>query len=135
MTRRSSRPKNQRSATDIDFHVGGRIRERRVLLGISQEKLAADLGLTFQQVQKYERGANRASASRLFQLAHILEVPITWFFDGVSLPKSSNRETDDISELLGTPETIRFVRAYYRITDATIRRQVRQLASIMAEEK
>jgi len=72
-----------RQAHPVDVHVGGRVRLRRVFLGYSQEKLANALGLTFQQIQKYERGANRISASKLYELSRILSVPVTYFFEGV----------------------------------------------------
>src|SRR3546814_16642206 len=72
-----------RQAHPVDVHVGGRVRLRRVFLGYSQEKLANALGLTFQQIQKYERGANRISASKLYELSRILSVPVTYYFEGV----------------------------------------------------
>ena len=81
---RTSTGKKDNSADPIDVHVGSRIRLRRQLLGLSQEKLGESLGLTFQQVQKYERGANRVSASRLFDLSVVLGVPISFFFDDIS---------------------------------------------------
>lgn len=77
-------PRGSGVANPVDIHVGQRIRQRRVLLGISQEKLAETMGMTFQQVQKYERGKNRVSASRLYQLSHILDVNISYFFDNFS---------------------------------------------------
>src|ERR1700675_1478453 len=112
----------------IDVHVGQRVRQRRTLLGMSQEKLAEAIGLTFQQVQKYERGANRVGSSRLFDLARVLDVPIAYFFDEMSpstRPPSRARlrvlakqkpmafEPDPMAKR----ETLELVRAYYRITD------------------
>ena len=73
-----------RGPNPIDLHVGARIRMRRRLLGVSQERLAEALGLTFQQVQKYERGANRVSASKLYEIARTLQTPVTYFFDGLA---------------------------------------------------
>jgi len=73
-----------RAANHVDAHVGLKVRERRVALGVSQERLAQMLGVAFQQVQKYERGVNRISASRLFQIAHALDVPVGYFFEGLS---------------------------------------------------
>jgi transcriptional regulator with XRE-family HTH domain len=76
--------KKKNAANQIDAHVGSRVRSRRVLLGLSQEKLGGALGLTFQQIQKYERGANRIGASRLFDLSRALDVPVSYFFDAIS---------------------------------------------------
>ena len=81
----------ERSPNPVDLHVGGRIRMRRRILGISQEKLADALGLTFQQVQKYERGANRVSASNLYEIARTLQAPITYFFEGLADPMAALR--------------------------------------------
>src|SRR3954464_2505831 len=79
----------ERHPNPVDLHVGARIRMRRKILGISQEKLAEDLGLTFQQVQKYERGANRVSASKLYEIARSLKTPVVYFFDGLNDPTVS----------------------------------------------
>ena len=99
----------------IDVHVGSRIRLRRTLLGMSQERLGEALGLTFQQVQKYESGVNRVSASRLFDLSRVLEVPIGFFFDDVP----------DV--VLSRRETLELVAAYYRILDPAVRQRVLDL--------
>ena len=106
----------------IDVHVGTRIRTRRLLLGMNQEKLANALGLTFQQVQKYEGGANRVSASRLAEMADILGVPIGYFFaefdtPGSELPPEERR----FREFRDRPETIDLIRYYYGIPDDGIR--------------
>src|SRR5579863_5780950 len=108
----------------VDVQVGVRIRTRRLLIGMNQETLAQGLGLTFQQVQKYEGGANRVSASRLSQIAEILGVPIAYFFsdldpDGAE-PSAHDREA---RERLQRPETIELVRAYYAIADQRMRHQ------------
>jgi len=128
----------------IDVHVGSRIRLRRTLLGMSQERLGEALGLTFQQVQKYERGVNRVGASRLFDLSRVLDVPISFFFD--DLPESlastygghlSRRtgfaETQDsfTDDALNRRETLELVRAYYRITDPAVRKRVFDLIKSM----
>ncbi len=129
----------------IDVHVGSRIRLRRTLLGMSQERLGEALGLTFQQVQKYERGVNRVGASRLFDLSRVLDVPISFFFD--DLPESlastygshSSRRTTGFSETqdsfsddaLNRRETLELVRAYYRITDPAVRKRVFELIKSM----
>ena len=118
----------------IDVHVGGRIRMRRLLLGMNQETLANALGLTFQQVQKYEGGANRVSASRLSAMADILSVPISYFF-GDLRPDDAEISPEDRQwrEYLQRPETIEFIRLYYAIPDPKIRRQFLDMAKTVAE--
>ncbi|MBV9735143.1 MAG: helix-turn-helix domain-containing protein [Acidisphaera sp.] len=131
---RESRP------SPIDVHVGSRIRLRRTLLGMSQERLGEALGLTFQQVQKYERGVNRVGASRLFDLSRVLDVPISFFFDDMPEPLAaghgavSGRRTGFAEpqegfgdEPLNRRETLELVRAYYRITDPSVRKRVFEL--------
>jgi transcriptional regulator with XRE-family HTH domain len=118
----------------IDVHVGGRVRMRRLLLGMNQETLANALGLTFQQVQKYEGGANRVSASRLSAMAEILGVPISYFF-GDLRPDDAEISPEDRQwrDQLQRPETIEFIRLYYAIPDAKIRRQFLDMAKTVAE--
>ncbi len=130
----------------VDVHVGARIRLRRTLLGMSQERLGDALGLTFQQVQKYERGVNRVGASRLFDLSRILDVPINFFYDNmpdsISLPGGSARgapmgfaEGQDgfgTDDALSKRETLELVRAYYRITDPNVRKRMFDLMKSMA---
>jgi transcriptional regulator with XRE-family HTH domain len=118
----------------IDVHVGGRIRMRRLLLGMNQETLANALGLTFQQVQKYEGGANRVSASRLSAMADILGVPISYFFGDLQ-PDGADISAEDRQwrEQLQRPETIEFIRLYYAISDQKIRRQFLDMAKTVAE--
>ncbi len=122
----------------VDLHVGARIKLRRSLLGLSQERLGDSLGLTFQQVQKYERGANRVSASRLYDIARILDVPVSFFFDDYADggPRTAasafgfaeSQEAFGLSpDLLSRRETIDLVGAYWRITDAAQRRRVLDL--------
>ena len=117
----------------IDVHVGARIRMRRLLLGMNQETLANALGLTFQQVQKYEGGANRVSASRLSAMAEILGVPISYFF-GDLRPDDAELSPADRQwrEHLQKPETIEFIRLYYAIPDAQVRRQFLEMTKIVA---
>ena len=135
---RESRP------SPIDVHVGSRIRLRRTLLGMSQERLGELLGLTFQQVQKYERGVNRVGASRLFDLSRVLDVPISFFFDdmpdslaanfgGLPSRRAGSLETQDPfgDDTLSRRETLELVRAYYRITDPSIRKRVFDLIKSM----
>ena len=133
----------------IDRYVGSRIRLRRTLAGISQEQLAAVLGLTFQQVQKYENGVNRVGASRLFELSRALNVPIPYFFDDMPLeisnsPLSGTSEGNangtglkearsmPVDDQLMTRETMNLVRAYYRITARTTRKRILELINSLA---
>ena len=133
-------------ASPIDAHVGSRVRLRRTLLGMSQEKLGDALGLTFQQVQKYERGVNRIGASRLFDLARLLDVPIGFFFDDLPPEMGGNvavrsrpaffgfteaqEGLDD--DQMNKRETLELVRAYYRITDPAVRKRVFELIKSLA---
>jgi transcriptional regulator with XRE-family HTH domain len=118
----------------IDVHVGNRVRMRRLLLGMNQETLANALGLTFQQVQKYEGGANRVSASRLSAMAEILGVPISYFFGDLRSDDATvSPEDRQWREHLQRPETIEFIRLYYTIPDPKIRRQFLEMAKTLAE--
>jgi transcriptional regulator with XRE-family HTH domain len=126
--------KKESRPSPIDVHVGSRIRLRRTLLGMSHERIGEALGLTFQQVQKYERGVNRVGASRLFALSHVLDVPISFFFDDIpdSLTSTDGVQASGYSEsrdsvaddALNRRETLEFVRAYYRIADPAMRQRV-----------
>ncbi len=121
----------------VDVHVGQRLRMRRTLLGLNQKKVAEALGLTFQQLQKYENGSNRVSASRLSELCQILDVPVSFFFEEMPTNrKNHNRPTDNKSEttpdLINKRETLEFVRAYHRIKDPAIRGRIRALTKAMA---
>ena len=115
----------------VDIHVGSRVRLRRTLLGMSQEKLGNALGLTFQQVQKYERGTNRIGSSRLFLLSRILDVPVSFFFDdmapevaagqtGFAEAAQATFKQDDLAKR----ETLELVRAYYKIPDVAVRKRL-----------
>ncbi|WP_198413508.1 helix-turn-helix domain-containing protein [Thalassospira sp. GB04J01] len=125
----------------VDIHVGARVRLRRTLLGMSQEKLGEAIGLTFQQVQKYERGANRVGASRLYDLSRVLEVPVSFFFDDMpdEISSKSVHERREMSESpdpfdndpMNRRETLELVRAYYRITDPNQRKKVFELVKSM----
>ena len=114
---------------------------RRKLLGVSQEQLADSLGLTFQQVQKYERGANRVSASKLYEIAKTLQVPVSFFFDGLADPMDGS-ENDEIGqqaerivqEFLTTPEGLELAEVFPKIGRGRVRRQVLDLVRAMAEE-
>ncbi|MPY68846.1 MAG: helix-turn-helix domain-containing protein [Alphaproteobacteria bacterium] len=122
----------------VDIHVGSRVRMRRTLLGMSQEKLGEALGLTFQQVQKYERGANRIGASRLHEISHILDVPVSFFFEemGSEAAASTSGLSDEPAEFEHDPlakrETLELVRAYYRITDPKVRKRIFELTKAVA---
>ncbi|MFC4169378.1 helix-turn-helix domain-containing protein [Teichococcus aestuarii] len=128
----------------IDVHVGTRVRLRRTLLGMSQEKLGEALGLTFQQVQKYERGVNRIGASRLFDLARVLDVPIGFFFDDMPDAMGGNgalrarlggfaeHQEGFEDDTLHKRETLELVRAYYRITEPAVRKRVFDLIKSLA---
>jgi transcriptional regulator with XRE-family HTH domain len=120
----------------IDVHVGSRLRLRRTMLRISQDKLAAELGLTFQQVQKYERAANRISASRLYQLCRILKVPISFFFEGIEAEggrfgKKAAQAAPE-QDPLRQPDTIELVEAYYRISSPRVRGRFLELVRASA---
>ena len=117
----------------IDVHVGKRIRTRRLLLGMNQETLANALGLTFQQVQKYEGGANRVSASRLSAMADILGVPISFFFGDLPADEGEQTPKDrEWRERMERPETIELIRMYYAIPDPQVRRQFLEMAKAAA---
>ncbi len=127
----------------IDVHVGARVRLRRTLLGMSQEAMGKAIGLTFQQVQKYERGANRISASRLYDLSRVLEVPISFFFDDMpdevaaQSPRLISGWTEQASpasfeaDPMTKRETLELVRSYFRITDPSVRKRVAELAKAL----
>ena len=119
----------------IDQHVGAQVRLRRRMLGVSQEKLADKLGLTFQQVQKYERGHNRISASKLFQIAQALEIDIAHFFRGVSTTGESaaKGEADAFSDFLGAPEGLEMVQLWSRVPPKA-RRKIVGLVRVLAGE-
>ena len=118
----------------IDIHVGARLKLRRHLMGISQTQLGDAVGLTFQQVQKYERGSNRVGCSRLFEFSKILTVPISYFFD--DMPKEisgknpvnlGNADNDNANDPLKSPETKELAEAYYRIPNPKVRKEVFEL--------
>ena len=129
----------------IDLHVGKRVRLRRTLLGLSQEQLGAELNITFQQVQKYERGANRISASRLWDLGQILDVPVSYFFDDMSeatmksSPRrvargvaSGERDSADQKDPMARRETLELVRAYYTIEQPAVRKRLSDMVKTIA---
>ena len=109
-------------ATDIDLHLGRRLRRRRRLLGLTQQQLALQVGIRFQQIQKYECGANRISAARLWQLAEALETPIAYFYEG--LAEALERKTPAASggEVFSRKETLDLIQAYYQLEEHPRRR-------------
>ena len=123
-----------------DIHVGARVRLRRTMIGMSQEKLAGAIGLTFQQVQKYERGANRIGASRLYQLSNVLGVPVSFFFEDLPPAGAGGRAAglaEETTPYEGNPlyrrETLELVRAYYRIDDSRVRKRVFDLTKTLGK--
>ena len=131
-----------RRANPIDVHVGSRVRLRRMLLGMSQEKLGEHLGLTFQQIQKYEKGINRVGASRLFDLSQVLSVPVQYFYeelpDGVANAGASGfseRPSENYAaEFLGSREGLELNKAFARIRDMRVRRSIVELIRALASE-
>ncbi|HWV82060.1 MAG TPA: helix-turn-helix transcriptional regulator [Hyphomicrobiaceae bacterium] len=132
-----------RRPNPIDVHVGNRVRLQRMLIGISQEKLGERLGLTFQQVQKYEKGINRIGASRLFELSRVLGVPVQFFYDDApasgsqqsATPGFAERSSDShVFEFLSSREGLELNRAFSRITDPKVRKSVLDLVRSLAEE-
>lgn len=116
-----------------DKYVGSRVRMRRLMLGLTQSEVARTIGISFQQLQKYEKGANRISASRLQQLSHILTAPIAFFFDGITEQAQSTTRTrhsaisPELADFLSTPDGARFVKAYMQIKNPRLRRTITQL--------
>lgn len=128
----------KKAPNPIDKHVGSRVRMRRVLVGMSQEKLGEALGLTFQQVQKYEKGTNRIGASRLQQISKILGMPVEFFFEGSPQPEMETAgfrdgaDTTYVADFLATNEGVQLNRAFLKIKDAKIRRRIVDLVSSLA---
>ena len=124
----------------IDVHVGGRVRLRRTMVGMSQDKLADSLGLTFQQIQKYEKGVNRIGASRVFEISRILGVPIQFFFDdydadtGRSYGEAGPDDGAAMMELLNSPEGVQLCKHFASITDPKIRKRVLELVKSLSDD-
>jgi transcriptional regulator with XRE-family HTH domain len=128
----------QKSPNPIDQHVGSRLRMRRMMLDMSQSGLGDALGITFQQVQKYEKGTNRVSSSRLQQACHILQVPIAFFFEGApagdTLP-GRLPSSDPLTDLMTTRDGLALVRAFMRISNPQVRRRIVNLVEELAEHQ
>ncbi len=130
-----------RSPNPVDVHVGARLRMRRTLLGMSQSSLGDAIGLTFQQVQKYERGANRIGSSRLYDLARVLDVPVTFFFEEMPAEVAANSPAQRRRTAKGPPdykldpmakrETLELVRAYYKIFNPQVRKRLFELTKAL----
>jgi transcriptional regulator with XRE-family HTH domain len=125
-----------KKANPIDGQVGNRVRIRRMLIGMSQEKLGDLLGLTFQQVQKYEKGINRIGAGRLFEIARILDVPIDFFYDGVGTTSDGVGEARaPVMEFVSSTEGLQLSLAFMKIRDPKVRKRVLDLVKSLAEEE
>ena len=123
----------------IDKHVGSRVRMRRMMLSMSQEKLGDALHLTFQQVQKYEKGTNRIGASRLQQISHILQVPVSFFFEGAPTPEGMTGMSDApspayVADFLSSSDGLALTKAFMRIKHPNVRRRIVDLVESIAAE-
>lgn len=133
----------KKAPNPTDRHVGSRVRMRRMMLAMSQEKLGDALGLTFQQVQKYEKGTNRIGASRLQQISHILQVPVAFFFEGaphvagVPAPAGFDEAPSPayVSDFLASSDGLSLTKAFMRIDDAKLRRRIVDLVQQIAGEE
>ncbi|MGN6571879.1 MAG: helix-turn-helix domain-containing protein [Pseudolabrys sp.] len=134
----------KKAPNPIDKHVGSRVRMRRMMLSMSQEKLGDALGLTFQQVQKYEKGTNRIGASRLQQIAHILQVPVSFFFEGAPSTPSAGGHHGGMSEapspayvsdFLATSDGLSLTKSFMRIKNSKLRRRIVDLVEQIAGEE
>ena len=123
------------TGSNIDLHLGKRLRRRRRLLGLTQQQLACACGVRFQQIQKYECGANRISAARLWQLSEALEVPVGYFYDGLSeaASRENNGETEGNGEMFARKETLDLIRAYYQLGERPRRRLLDLAKSLNGE--
>lgn len=130
----------KKTPNPVDKHVGSRVRMRRVLIGMSQEKLGEALGITFQQIQKYEKGTNRIGASRMQQIATVMAVPVAYFFEdapGSELPGGGMSEapsSDYVVDFLTTTEGLQLNKAFVRIGDPKVRRKIVDLVAALADQ-
>jgi transcriptional regulator with XRE-family HTH domain len=129
---------SKKATNSVDKHVGSRVRMRRMMLGMTQERLGEALGLTFQQVQKYENGTNRVGASRIQQISEILQIPVSFLFEGSTTGGSKAEglreapSTDYVSDLVATTHGLALIRAFTRITDVKLRRSIVELVEQIA---
>lgn len=138
-------PRGRAKPSAIDVYVGKKVRQRRVLLGITQEKLGKALDLTFQQVQKYERGSNRIGAGRLHELAAALHVPVSFFFEGLPKASTEGKNGEQLNEaippdlmkpdILNQKGTLELLNAFYRIRDPVLRRRVFKIVKALGSEQ
>ncbi len=139
-TRKKPPLKKKGGPNPIDVHVGSRVRLRRMILGLSQEALGKSLGLTFQQVQKYEKGVNRVGASRLLELARLLDVPIQFFYDeydakigGASYGMAESEAGDAFMKFVNSPEGVQLCQHFSAIEDPQVRKRVLDLVKSIAD--
>ena len=131
----------KKSPNPIDKHVGSRVRMRRMMVSMSQEKLGEKLGITFQQIQKYEKGTNRIGASRLQQIANVLGVPVGFFFEGAPVPDGSAKGFSDaaspayVSDFLATSDGLALTKAFMKVTDSKVRRRIVDLVEAMVADQ
>jgi transcriptional regulator with XRE-family HTH domain len=130
----------KKSPNPIDKHVGSRVRMRRMMINMSQEKLGERLGITFQQIQKYEKGTNRIGASRLQQIAVVLGVPVSFFFEGVPTSDTGNGLRDSpspayLSDFLATSDGLSLTKAFMKVRDTKVRRRIVDLVEAIASEE
>ncbi|MBC8049169.1 MAG: helix-turn-helix transcriptional regulator [Chitinophagales bacterium] len=133
---------NGRKPNPVDIHVGSRVRLRRLVIGMSQEKLGEKMSLTFQQIQKYEKGTNRIGASRLFQLSQILDVPMSFFFEDAPVRPGAQQQAGFaeaktetfLMDFLNTREGLELNRAFVKVSDAKIRRKIIDLVRSLSDE-
>ena len=128
---------NKKKPNPVDIHVGSRVRLRRTMTGMSQEKLGEHLGITFQQIQKYEKGTNRIGASRLQKISEVMAVPVSFFFDGLSDPAAaagfSEPSAEFVNDFTVSSESVQLNRAFTRIVDPKVRRRIVDLVRSLAD--
>jgi transcriptional regulator with XRE-family HTH domain len=131
----------KKTPNPVDKHVGSRVRMRRVLIGMSQEKLGEALGITFQQIQKYEKGTNRIGASRMQQISNVMGVPVSYFFEdapgaeaGSHAGFGESQGSDYVVDFLTTSEGLQLNKSFVKITDPKVRKKLVDLVSALAEQ-
>ncbi len=141
-TTKTESNKKKGRANSVDENVGMQLRQRRSLLGLSQEKLAEHVGITFQQIQKYENGANRISASRLYEFSKVLDIPVSFFFEGSNdqsskpvfgLAENEQAAFEGADDVMKRKETLELIRVYYSIENPKLRKDLFKLVRSMAE--
>ena len=131
----------KKAPNPIDKHVGSRVRMRRMMIGMSQEKLGEKLGITFQQIQKYEKGTNRIGASRLQQIATVLSVPVSFFFEGAPVPETAGGAVSEpaspayVSDFLSSSDGLALTKAFMKVKDAKVRRRIVDLVEAMVADE